>query len=221
MDLQIKMEELEILKNNWNNAKFPKISENEIYKLILKKSSSTVKWILIVSIIELLLGLILSFGMSFTKYDSNSIAILKQYKIYNQTQIFTIFLYTVIVFFIIRFYLMYKKVSTTDNTKVLMQNILKTRKTVNHYILFNLISFALFFIVLIIFGFNAGLEQVATQQNKPIETFSTGVNLLLIISLIVITALITAIFWLVYQLVYGFLLKKLKRNYTELKKIDL
>ena len=47
------MDELEILKKDWQkNQKFPKLSKKEIYRLLHKKSSSIVKWIFILSIIE-------------------------------------------------------------------------------------------------------------------------------------------------------------------------
>ena len=48
------MDELELLKKDWqkDDNNYPKKSYNEIYKMILKKSSSIVKWILIISILE-------------------------------------------------------------------------------------------------------------------------------------------------------------------------
>ena len=47
------MNELKRLKKDWKeNQKFPKISKKEIYGLLHKKSSSVVKWIFIISIIE-------------------------------------------------------------------------------------------------------------------------------------------------------------------------
>ncbi|HEX8017434.1 MAG TPA: hypothetical protein VF465_19555, partial [Flavobacterium sp.] len=50
------MKELDLLKKDWkkNADSFEQISEKEIYKMIHKKSSSTVKWILIISILEVL-----------------------------------------------------------------------------------------------------------------------------------------------------------------------
>jgi hypothetical protein len=44
------------LKKDWkkNADSFQQISETEIYKMIHKKSSSIVKWILIISILEIL-----------------------------------------------------------------------------------------------------------------------------------------------------------------------
>ena len=48
------MDELELLKKDWkkDHTDFPKLSYNEIYKMILKKSSSIVKWIFIISLLE-------------------------------------------------------------------------------------------------------------------------------------------------------------------------
>ena len=49
------MKELDLLKKDWkkNSDSFEQISEKEIYKMIHKKSSSIVKWILIISILEI------------------------------------------------------------------------------------------------------------------------------------------------------------------------
>ena len=47
------MKELERLKKDWNkNQNFPELSKEEIYKFLHKKSSSIVKWIFIISLLE-------------------------------------------------------------------------------------------------------------------------------------------------------------------------
>jgi hypothetical protein len=48
------MDELEILKKDWKKSEntFDQVSETEIYGMLHKRSSSLVKWILIISIIE-------------------------------------------------------------------------------------------------------------------------------------------------------------------------
>ena len=50
------MKELDLLKKDWkkNADSFEQVSESEIYKMIHRKSSSIVKWIFIISIIEFL-----------------------------------------------------------------------------------------------------------------------------------------------------------------------
>ena len=51
------MDELELLKKDWKktDAQFKQVSEQEIYSMLHKSSSSSVKWILIVSILEFII----------------------------------------------------------------------------------------------------------------------------------------------------------------------
>ena len=57
------MDELELLKKDWkkNDGQFKQISENEIYGMLHKSSSSIVKWIFIISILEIILWTSLGF----------------------------------------------------------------------------------------------------------------------------------------------------------------
>lgn len=75
------MKELDLLKKDWkrNSDSFEQLSENDIYKMIHKKSSSVVKWIFIVSIIELGLGLLLGIALSFTKYDEKNVELIDRH----------------------------------------------------------------------------------------------------------------------------------------------
>jgi hypothetical protein len=66
------MKELDLLKD-WqkNKDSFEQVSEIEIYRMIHKKSSSIVKWILIISIMEVLLWT--SLNMIFNADDLENI----------------------------------------------------------------------------------------------------------------------------------------------------
>lgn len=216
------MEELDLLKRDWNKKdNFPDVSEDKIYGMLHKNSSSTVKWIFIISIIELSLGILLSIGMSFTKFDEENMQFLKGIGVYVYYEIFMVLLYVVIIYFIVRFYLMYKKVSTTDNTKQLMNTILKTRKTVQNYILFNLIAFAIGFIALLSYGLKFNVDKAALETTGKMAEIPTSLYAVTFLVILVITGVLTGAFWLIYRLIYGILLKKLKKNFEELKKIDL
>ena len=77
------MDELELLKKDWekDNKDYPKLSYNDIYKMILKKSSSIVKWIFIISILEFVLWSVISFALKdadfnkkFQEYNAFSIS---------------------------------------------------------------------------------------------------------------------------------------------------
>jgi hypothetical protein len=217
------MKELDLLKKDWNKSAdaYEQVSENQIYKMIHQKSSSVVKWIFIISIIELGLGLFLGLILSFTKYDEKNVALIKQLGIYGYYIAVTVVLYIVIMYFIYKFYSMYRKISVDDNTKKLISTILKTRKVVKQYIAFNLSFFAVFFIVFGGYLFYEGYLEGAAKKGVPHPEMPLNIALISFFVLIIVTALFTFAFWLVYKLIYGILLKRLQNNYEELKKIDL
>jgi hypothetical protein len=217
------MKELDLLKKDWkkNSDSFVQVSENEIYKMIHQKSSSVVKWIFIISVIELGLGLFLGLILSFTKYDEKNVAFIKQLGIYGYYLAVTVILYIVIFYFIYKFYSMYRKIAVDDNTKKLISTILKTRKVVKQYIAFNLTSFAVLFIIFGGYMFYEGYLQGAIKNGTNHPQMPLNIALISMAVLILMTAFLTFSFWLFYKLIYGILLKRLQNNYEELKKIDL
>ena len=217
------MKELDLLKKDWkkNAASFEQVSENEIYKMIHKKSSSVVKWIFIVSIIELGLGLVLGLILSFTKYDEKNVETIKSMGVYDYYITVTVIMYAVIFYFIFKFYTMYRKIAVDDNTKKLISRILKTRKVVKQYIAFNLSFFAFFCIVFGGYLFYEGYLEGASKNGIAHPEMPLNIALISFIVLIIATAIFTFAFWLIYKLIYGILLKRLQNNFEELKKIDL
>jgi hypothetical protein len=210
------MEELDLLKKDWqkNDHSSSQFSETEIYKMLHRKSSSIVKWILVISILEILLWTILSVCFSSDDYFKS----LKHDEILVWLKILTYFNYAVILFFIYLFYKNYINISTTASTKKLMKDILKTQKSVQYYVWYNL--------GMILFSFMLGIF-FAFTYNPDITVLKDKINhnqlvlLVVILVLIVSVVVILGSFWLFYKLLYGILLKKLTRNYEELKKIDL
>ena len=67
------MEELDLLKKAWqkDSHSYEQVSEMEIYKMLHKKSSSIVKWILIISIIEVLFWAVISIFFKVDEYLKN------------------------------------------------------------------------------------------------------------------------------------------------------
>ena len=130
------MDELELLKKDWEKStkKYPNLSKEDIYGVISKRSSSIVKWIFIISILEFILWTALSFFG-----DSNQV--LEKIQTYDYGFIYyAVFVisYIVIFVFMYLFYNNYRNIAVTENTKVLMEQILKTRKTVKQYVIYNL-----------------------------------------------------------------------------------
>jgi uncharacterized membrane protein YhdT len=213
------MDELELLKKDWKQDKgnFPKVSYNEIYKMILKKSSSIVKWIFIISVLEFAFWIVIAFAFK----DSKS---LKDFEKLNTDYIMiplTIVGYAILAYFFYIFFKNYRTISATDNAKVLMENILKTRKTVRHYVAFNLIF--------LVIGSGAGLYLQFDQNPQIISMahaaaadgnlFVFYARFILITAVFLVGAIAILLFF--YWLIYGILLKRLNSNYKELKKLEV
>ena len=209
------MQELDLLKKDWqkDNA-FEQVSEVEIYKMLHKKSSSIVKWIFIISILEILLWTVISVFFNTDDYLKN----IKHEELDVYFAALTYFNYAVILVFIYLFYKNYMAISTTVSIKQLMKDILKTRKTVQCYVWYNLgmAALSLLFGFYIAFAFN---PDVAILMNKIGN--NTKVMVITIGVFILIIAAFLGLFWLFYRLIYGTLLRRLFANYKELKKIDL
>ncbi len=198
---------LDNLKDVWKNQKESAInfSESDIYKMIHKKSTSIVKWIFYISVIEFLAVIILPFIF----VDSSDV----ENEIYINTMfinVINILSYVVAAIFIFIFYENYKRISVTDSSHKLMNTIIKTRNTVKYYIITQL---SLGVIVLVIFLYKISvseqfLSNIPDDINKTFLWFSVSLIGFIVLGLV----------WLFYKLLYGILLNRLRDNYKELRK---
>ena len=139
------MDELELLKKDWkkNDTQFTQVSENEIYGMLHKSSSSIVKWIFIISILEIVLWTSLGFLTNNDTYWK----MLDKYHLKTFMLLVSVFNYAVIIYFIYRFYTNYRKINATDSVNYLLKNILNSRKTVKQYVTYNLLMIGFILIV--------------------------------------------------------------------------
>ena len=202
------MENLEELKNIWKNQgeSSIKFSENEIYKMVRKKSSSVVKWILIISILEFILPNILFF---FSDHET-TLAFYNKHGIKNLVNIYSIIHLVIIVGFIYMFFKNYKRISAESSVKQLLNDILTTRRTVKNYIYYNISMAAIIGIHIFYIEFNSE----SFTSKLPEDTSILVIWMAAIASLV----LILILFWGFYRIIYGILLKKLTGNYSELLK---
>jgi hypothetical protein len=201
------MDLLENYKKAWNNQPDTegKRSTLDIYKLAQSKSRSIVKWIFIIGILEFVglnsLYFFVDIDEAYAEYKKMG---LENFIFYSQ-----IIAYGILFYFLTMFYLNYKRISTTDSTRTLMKKIIKTRKTVRNYVLFNLGYMALIMVVVTIASINTNFDDLSNKQ-----------IILIIFATLIATLLILGVLWLFYQLLYGFLLKKLNKNYKEIAKLN-
>jgi len=213
------MEELEILKKDWKkvDSRYPKLSYDDIYKMILKKSSSIVKWIFIISILEFVFWTVISFALKDADFN-------KKFESYNAQNImipFMILGYIILAYFFYKFFMNYRTISATDNAKRLMENILKTRRTVKHYVAFNLIYLVVSAFLVLGIEINRDETMIATINKAAANGELFKFYAITIISVTLVLALLIGLFLVFYYLIYGLLLKRLNTNYKELKKLEI
>jgi len=212
------MDELDILKKDWKkqDANFPKLSYNEIYKIIHKKSSSIVKWIFIICIAEFLF-----WGFINLLIPESFFTIYEKLHLKAFLKITYILHYAIVVVFIYLFYKNYNSICVVDSTSLLMKKIIKTRKTVNYYVYYNIIMTIILSIIvnIIMFSDPALLNEVMNPKHVPIDEtkFFYIVLTVHIVGLLIMSGLL----WLYYKLVYGIFLRKLNKNYKELETLDI
>ena len=216
------IDELELLKKDWQkkSESLPKLSFNELYAMIWKRSSSIVKWIFIISILEFALPHLVYLipsareGMEFYEELGLSYLILG----------LTIVQYLVVFYFIFQFYKRYREISALDNAKELMRKIIRTRKTVKNYIFFALSMFLLIFLIIavgILFSEGDSFLHVFQLEGKKLNISIDKLKWIMSGVMIGMGVICTAILGLVYFLIYGLLLRKLDKNYTELRRLEV
>ena len=132
--------------------------------------------------------------------------------------------YIIFIGFIYIFYRNHRLIKVTDSLKELMKNILKTRKAVKYFVIYNVGANALFMLSMnIYYYFNKDeLFKVISQNYEGLEAVSKeSFSSVFFISQLVVGLLFIGFILVFYRIIYGILLKRLQRNYKELKKIEM
>ena len=214
------MDELDLLKQQWQSVEqeLPKLSYADIHKMLLKKSSSIVKWIFLISIGELLFWTILAFFVpESSKTINESMGLKTTFIIVNVLHyaIFTVFIYL--------FYKNYRSIKVTDTIKDLMGSILSTRKTVKNFVIYN-VSASILLLIGVNLVYYTKKDQLYTLMVENYEGYGAipkeSFTSVFFISQVIFGVLLVGLILLFYRVIYGILLKRLKHNYTELGKME-
>ncbi len=214
------MDQLDILKSKWQSqsSDYPVYSKEQIAGLLAKKSSSIVKWIFYIGIAEFVLLNLVTVLSIFEdeRYNQTMETIGKPF--YYGSLLLS---YAVILYFIYKFWCNYRDIRADQSVRKLMKNILKTRRTMKWYIWFNLcyiVVFGAITSVMLLFydpAFDDIIHSEEFLQHK--FRFMSGY----IVFVIFLLGAICAVVYGIYSLIYGILLRRLRKNYDELKKMEL
>ncbi|WKS95554.1 hypothetical protein [Riemerella columbina] len=205
------MDELELLKKNWDNTSdFKTYTEQELFGMLKKKSISIAQWVLIIGILEIsawqILDLVLEHYTDLSTPDDMPWFITA----------LDLFAVVMPIAFIILLLFFNFKIRSEENAKKLMQRILLTRKIVEWYIRIFLWQTAISFIIAYGYlGYNVLFD----------GTQSFWIKLLVFSALTLFTLALAGLFlyilrYLYQKLLYGKLLKQLKANYDELNHLE-
>ncbi|WP_149527368.1 hypothetical protein [Sphingobacterium hotanense] len=203
------MDELDFLKQHWKKDEdFPKVDKEGIRKMLHNSSSSIVKWIFYISILELLAGLALNFLLpndTDINPDSDIVSTLEN--------ALSVVFYIVIAYFIYKFFSSYRSIKNTSNTKVLLRDIIETRKAVDQYIRFNIYYIitvsALVTVTMMI------TDGVFVKPWGEAIFYVVGISIFMIIAIAILLGLVR----FYYKVVYRRLVNKLNKNYEQLVKL--
>ncbi len=217
------MDELELLKKDWQRQgeNLPVLTYNEIYRMLREKSSSIVKWMFYISLVELAFWILLSALPFFWKTIQ---------KTFNETygradEVFligiTVLSIVIILVFVYYLFKSYTAISTVDSVKKLMDSILRTRRIVRYYVAYNLIMAVV--ITLQTFYSLFTHDEKTIQLLETLKENGSEMRFWFVSGLIVLAGIgfMIGFIWIFYRLVYGILLKRLNKNYNELKRLEL
>lgn len=216
-------DELDDFKSLWQSQTEEKsYDSSQIFKMIHKKSVNSVQWLFILSIIELLLGILISAWSYFSgnhfysEETLNSVGRESLDKIESISHLGLIgsFIFMAIVFFY------YRKISSNLSVKGLMDNIIKFRKTVIWFLaswltLGTVVLSPIYYQM----GKTAYLNSLR-EETLSLEEIQSTANGAGWGFTIVIVLFILIVCGLYYLIIYGFFLRRLNKNLKELKNIE-
>jgi len=216
--------DLDSFKKTWQEQPVQnKYDHDEILQMLNKKSRNYVKYIFWISVVEFVL--FTAFGLFYilqNKESNTFLSSLQKLGVKQNAQLQSIFdnIYLVIKtftllitgYFVVKFYQNYRKIKIEEDLKEFISRIIKFKKTVNAFILINILIVVVFTSALTIFGIYAIQNQNTTLADSSIVAF--------IVSFIISTVLCVVLIWAYYRLVYGILIKRLDKNLAQLKEID-
>lgn len=208
---------LDLLKKDWNKPEtnFEKFGQSELQSLVHRRSSNIVKWLFYISVAELVFWPLVSMFS-----PKENWLLFEQLNLIPAIWTINVIHYIVILYFIYRFYKNYQSIKATDSVFYFMNNIIKTRKTVKYYVIYNLTVMGLIFLFFNIeYFFNQ--DVILTFMEKSYGKIADPAKFMkyFFISQIVIGVVFILLLGLFYKLIYGILLRRLHKNYKEMNKM--
>ncbi len=207
------MNKLDALKKEWKNQKFDlQLSKDELHQLTQKKSVSSIKWIFIFSCFEFFAYLLFPF---FIPDYFDAFEYYRSIHLYHFSILVNALGYVILSYFMIQFYLNYRKIKTSNSIAFLIESIIASRKSVNKYVIYNISLFLVFIIVVLInaFRYDENYIELINIGNSSSE----GSIVKMVIAIIMIMIIILTLLLVFYYIIYGRYFYRLKKLIKELE----
>lgn len=216
--------DLDSFKKTWQEQPVkPKYDNNEILKMLNKKSRNYMKYIFWISVVEFLFFSVFGVFYLIQNNESDSfLSILDKMGVHRDSQLITkldnIYLIVKILslvvtgFFVFKFYQNYRKIRIEEDLKLFIIRIITFKKTVNAFILTNI--GLLIILISALIGFTFYILNVQNVELK--NTNFIGY----IIAISISTILCVILIWAYYRIVYGIIMSRLDKNLSQLKEIE-
>lgn len=216
--------DIDQFKKTWQEQQVrERYNSSEIAGMLNRKSRNYVKYILWISVAELLVILVMNAYYIFYGDDTASILnILEKIGVtktavverdlahlYFVLKVFSLLMTSA---FVLMFLSSYRKINVEENLKGFILQIIKFKKTVNAFIFANIALLVIFTFVIIGFTIITISQQHLHLNNPTLVGFITGIFFMLLICI--------GLIWIYYRIVYGIIMQRLSKNLEQLKKIE-
>ncbi len=202
--------DLDNIKKVWKEQKNASFSRDEILAMLQKKSSSVAKWIFYISLAEFAFWIVLSIVFPENEIEVDDTTA----KFVN---VMTYINYGIVIAFIIIFFQNYLKIKASQPINKLLKNIFNVRKTVQYYIIYNIAMFIITLIIGTLLFLSSDESSITIPKHvKNSNAYWVGV----IVGITFFASILLTALYFFYKLLYGFLLRRLQKNYDEIKDLQ-
>ncbi|QCX52538.1 hypothetical protein [Elizabethkingia sp. JS20170427COW] len=215
--------DFESLKKSWQEQTIDThYQDRDIQKMLHSKSNSYVKYICWISLLEFCVFFFLNLYSWIKPKDDQAffsklqkIGIVATEQMHHAFQeIYTIFKVVSLVIlltYVIIFYLQYKKIKVEGNLKNLIISIIQFKKSVNRFILYNLLLVSLFFLLIVIFPLYYIMVENLEINMRAYRELTVGMLISCVLVLFVV--------YVYYKFIYGMFIRKLTQKLKQLQEI--
>lgn len=208
------------LKSAWKKQNV-EVDDQLIIASLQKKSLNNIKLIVIIAAIEFVVIVLSNLLLKTPSEDAHLTITQRKFfqsflKISDNIFIANTFLS---LGFLMVFYKLYRKIRVKNSVKDYMHGILLFRKWVNGFIIWNIFLGIVLASTIGYYGFVEGYNSMVTAEKRitDVNPFQSKMGWFVVLFLAVLAFIVS---WIYYTLIYGIVLRKLKRNWRELRKFE-